>query len=177
MALRPLSVSVDWSAARRAVGAQTDLFGKLRTPFGTIWRYHRIAGVETPFLPILIGGQVERGGDMSFQHLQPFPIFQADDVIREDGFADRYRRLSPFDGSGRRLTNMRQGIVNGADDGRQSTRSQLIVGGMCGDNLGSQPKDSGFSWLLNHFADLSCGYAALYMKSPCCFATATGQIE
>ena len=43
---------------------------------------------------------------MPLQHLQSFPVFQADDVVREHRFPDRYRRLGLFDRGGGRIANI-----------------------------------------------------------------------
>ena len=57
--------------------------------FGIIGRDHRIVGVKTPLLAILVGSHLIMRHQVPLEHLQALPVFEADDIVGLDRRADR----------------------------------------------------------------------------------------
>ncbi len=72
---------------------------------------------------------------MPLQHLQLFPVFQADDVIGEDALPDRHGRFRGrglgFRGAGRELG---EAAIDGLDQGRDLEHRDVMVPDMCNAN-------------------------------------------
>ncbi len=92
---------------------------------------------------------------MPLQHLQPFSVFEANNVVRKNRFPNWHGRLRLFGRRGGRFLDVRESVIYRPDGGRQSTCTNLIVGGMGGYYLGGKLKDSGVNRLFSHFRDPS----------------------
>lgn len=57
------------------------LFRELRACCGIIWRDHRVVGIQTPFLAILLGRHVVLGTQMPLQRFEFLAVFEADNVL------------------------------------------------------------------------------------------------
>jgi hypothetical protein len=67
---------------------EANLFGKIRALFRVGQRDHRIIGGQTPVHAIFFRRQDVHGADMSFEHLELFAIFEANQIVQCDQFAD-----------------------------------------------------------------------------------------
>ena len=71
---------------------------------------------------------------MALEHLQPFSVFETDDVVGEDGFAHRYGWLGLFGRGGGFGADMGQCLVYVTDKQGQAFCLDRIVGDMGGDD-------------------------------------------
>ena len=79
---------------------------------GVVGRDHRIVGVEAPLLPVLVRSHVVVGHQVPLEHLQPFPVLQADDVVGLHRRTDRHLGLRLWLWSGALAGDAGQGAVN-----------------------------------------------------------------
>ncbi len=82
------------------------------------WSHHRVAFRQAPFFPILFWCHAIGGLEMPLEHLQLFPVLQADDVIRKDRFLHRHGRQQ-IRYSGRRLSQAIERLKHCADEAGQ----------------------------------------------------------
>lgn len=72
--------------------AEAELLCEARAVVGVIWCHHGVAGGQPPLLPVFLRCHAVAGLQVPLEHLQLHPILQADDVVWEHRFADRYGR-------------------------------------------------------------------------------------
>ncbi len=149
-------------AATRAAGAEADLLGQGGPMLGVVRRHHRVVGAQAPALAILVRRHVVGAHQVALQHLQLLAVLQADDVVREDGFLDRHRRLRPLRRRARAAPEARHGPVHVADQLRQSVRRHRVGFDVGRNDLGGQrqrcPSAAASSAIINHSMNVKPRY-------------------
>lgn len=85
------------ATATTPLSSEADFFGKHSALLGVVWGDHRIILREIPFGSIVVGRHAEVGHQVATHHRKPLTVLKADEIIRLDRCADRYRRLLLLD--------------------------------------------------------------------------------